>query len=144
MKTSHGTPRARAASASAWAWLPALPATTPRAHASPSAASLFSAPRILNEPVRCRYSALSSDASPPGALAERRRRQHRRAARDVADRAARRALDVLGGGRARQPSRPGSATTASISTCAPFGSAATPIADARRRIGRRRTRRRPR
>src|SRR3954470_9237407 len=64
MKTSHGTPRARAAWASAQAWLPALPPVTPRAHESPSAASLFSAPRILNEPVRWRFSAFSA-TSPP-------------------------------------------------------------------------------
>ena len=60
MNTSHGTPRALAAWASAQAWLPALPPVTPRAHPSPSAASLFRAPRILNEPVRCRFSALSA------------------------------------------------------------------------------------
>ena len=30
MKTSHGTPRVRAACAHAQAWLPALPAVTPR------------------------------------------------------------------------------------------------------------------
>ena len=60
MNTSHGTPRALAAWASAQAWLPALPPVTPRAHPSPRAASLFSAPRILNEPVRCRFSALSA------------------------------------------------------------------------------------
>ena len=74
MKTSHGTPRARAAAASACAWLPALPATTPRAQpSSPSAASLAAAPRTLNEPVRCRFSAFSDD---------RRRPRARRASRD--------------------------------------------------------------
>ena len=47
--------------------------TTPRAQpSSPSAASLASAPRILNEPVRCRFSALSTTV-PAGALGERAR-----------------------------------------------------------------------
>ncbi len=63
--TSHGTPRWRAASATAQAWLPALPATTPRSAAAPSAASFAVAPRTLNEPVRCRLSAFST-TSPAG------------------------------------------------------------------------------
>src|SRR6185503_15973541 len=61
---SHGTPRACAACAHAHAWLPALPAVTPRAQRSPRAASLFSAPRILNEPVRWRFSAFSTTSVP--------------------------------------------------------------------------------
>src|SRR4051794_35188717 len=65
MKTSQCTPRARAAKASACAWLPALPQTTPRLHASPAAETLFSAPRILNEPVRCSDSAFSRTFAPP-------------------------------------------------------------------------------
>src|SRR4051812_40338657 len=68
MKTSHGTPRTRAAWASAHAWLPALPAVTPRAQPSPRAASLFSAPRTLNDPVRWRFSALSATAAPVRSL----------------------------------------------------------------------------
>ena len=58
MKTSAEAPRRRAASATAWAWFPALAAQTPAA-SSPgeSAAMAFDAPRILNEPVRCRHSA---------------------------------------------------------------------------------------
>src|SRR4051812_20461062 len=64
MKTSQGTPRTRAACARAHAWLPALPAVTPRAQPSPSAASLFSAPRTLNDPVRWRFSALSATDAP--------------------------------------------------------------------------------
>src|SRR3954470_16753609 len=68
MKTSQGTPRTRAACDSAQAWLPALPAVTPRAQPSPSAASLFSAPRTLNEPVRWRFSALSATAAPVRSL----------------------------------------------------------------------------
>src|SRR4051794_24340492 len=62
-----------------------------------------------------------------GALAERRRRQDRSPARDVGDRAAG-AFEVLTRRFAGHQSRPESATTASISTCAPFGSAPTPIA----------------
>ena len=63
-KMSHGTPKCRAAKASAWAWLPALPAVTPLAAPGPSDASLFIAPRILNAPVRWRLSAFST-TSPP-------------------------------------------------------------------------------
>ena len=63
-KISHGTPAARAAKATAWAWLPALPATTPTRARSPRSASLARAPRILNEPVRWRFSAFST-TSPP-------------------------------------------------------------------------------
>jgi GMP synthase-like glutamine amidotransferase len=44
--------------------LPALPAVTPFAAASPSDASLLIAPRILKLPVRCRFSAFST-MSPP-------------------------------------------------------------------------------
>src|SRR4051812_33118885 len=68
MKTSQGTPRTRAACARAHAWLPALPAVTPRAQPSPSAASLFSAPRTLNDPVRWRFSALSATDAPVRSL----------------------------------------------------------------------------
>ncbi len=64
MNTSHGTPRARAACASACAWLPALPVTTPAAQRSPSVLTLFAAPRTLNEPVRWRFSALSPTSTP--------------------------------------------------------------------------------
>src|SRR3954469_6496368 len=68
MWTSHGTPRTRAANASACAWLPALPATTPSAACGPSAASLLSAPRTLNEPVRCSASALTRTSPPARSL----------------------------------------------------------------------------
>src|SRR3954451_8633575 len=58
-------PRALAAAASACAWLPALAATTPFAQpSSPSAASLLATPRTLKEPVRCRFSALSTTVPP--------------------------------------------------------------------------------
>ena len=63
-KISHGTPKCSAANARAWAWLPALPVVTPRAASLPSAASLFMAPRILNDPVRWRFSALSTTLPP--------------------------------------------------------------------------------
>ena len=63
-KISQGMPRLRAANAMAWAWLPALPATTPDVAASPRVATLFIAPRILNDPVRCRFSAFSTTVPP--------------------------------------------------------------------------------
>ena len=53
-------PSMRAASATPCAWLPALAATTPRARSAASRrARRVYAPRILNEPVRCRFSHLS-------------------------------------------------------------------------------------
>src|SRR3954453_17337598 len=59
MKIRAGAPSSRAAHATAWPWLPALAATTPAASSSGSRLeSLTYAPRILNEPVRCRFSAL--------------------------------------------------------------------------------------
>jgi hypothetical protein len=64
-KTSQATPRARAAAATPWAWLPAEAQTTPAAQpASPSAASFAAAPRTLKDPVRWRFSALRT-TSPP-------------------------------------------------------------------------------
>ena len=63
--TSQVTPRTRAAAARLWAWLPADAATTPAAQPrSPRAASLAAAPRSLNEPVRCRFSALRATTPP--------------------------------------------------------------------------------
>src|SRR5512133_4339744 len=59
------TPSSRAAHATAWPWLPALAATTPAARSSGvSVDSLLTAPRTLNEPVRCRFSAFSSTLRP--------------------------------------------------------------------------------
>ena len=63
-KISHGTPSWRAAHASACAWFPALPATTPRRASAPSSASLARVPRILKLPVRCRFSAFSTTCPP--------------------------------------------------------------------------------
>src|SRR5436305_11165620 len=58
-------PASRAAQATACPWLPALAATTPaRCSASPSVEILLYAPRILNEPVRCRFSALRETSRP--------------------------------------------------------------------------------
>src|SRR5262245_16305767 len=58
-------PASRAAHATACPWLPALAATTPAARsASPSVEILLNAPRILNEPVRCRFSAFSDTSRP--------------------------------------------------------------------------------
>ena len=62
--SSHRTPWWRAASAIPCAWLPALPAVTPLRAASPSATSLFIPPRILNAPVRCRFSAFNTTGAP--------------------------------------------------------------------------------
>ena len=59
------TPAERAASASPCAWFPALAATTPRLRsAGVNAATRFVAPRSLNEPVRCRFSAFSRTRKP--------------------------------------------------------------------------------
>src|SRR6516225_8117619 len=53
-------PASRAAQATACPWLPALAATTPAARSAvPSVEILLKAPRILNEPVRWRFSAFS-------------------------------------------------------------------------------------
>src|SRR3954447_11194893 len=84
-------PRARAAAASAWAWLPAEAATTPRAQPlSPSAASLAETPRTLNEPERCRFSALSTTVPPARSDSVREERIGvRRANSSTAGRAAR-------------------------------------------------------
>src|SRR3954471_15228318 len=63
--TSHGTPIVRAASATAWAWLPAEAATTPALQpCSPSAASFAAVRRALNEPVLWRFSAFSATMPP--------------------------------------------------------------------------------
>src|SRR2546423_11261391 len=60
-----GTRTSRAAQATAWPWFPALAATTPaRAASSSSAEILLNAPRILKEPVRWRFSALSQTRRP--------------------------------------------------------------------------------
>src|SRR5262249_20367848 len=60
-----GTPSSRAAYATAWPWLPALAAITPAARsASDRDARMLTAPRILNEPVRCRFSAFSRTRRP--------------------------------------------------------------------------------
>src|SRR5262245_36856167 len=65
MKTVAGTPASRAAQATAWPWLPALAVTTPALRStSVSVAIRLYAPRILNDPVRCRFSALSHMGRP--------------------------------------------------------------------------------
>ena len=65
MKIVARIPSSRAAHATAWPWFPALAAMTPAARsAGVSVASMFTAPRTLNEPVRCRFSALSSVTRP--------------------------------------------------------------------------------
>src|SRR5579883_640277 len=65
MKTVAWIPSSRAAQATAWPWLPALAATTPAARSSgPSSESMLTAPRILNEPVRWRFSAFRTTSRP--------------------------------------------------------------------------------
>src|SRR5688500_1227180 len=65
MKTVAAIPASRAAHATAWPWLPALAAITPAARsAALSEAIVFTAPRILKAPVRCRFSALSWTVRP--------------------------------------------------------------------------------
>src|SRR5215207_1314587 len=60
MKTVAEQPSSRAASATPCAWLPALAATTPRARSSLESRAIRTyAPRILNDPARCRFSHLS-------------------------------------------------------------------------------------
>src|SRR5437879_4636175 len=65
MKIVATAPISRAAHATACPWLPALAATTPAARsASPSCEILLYAPRTLNDPVRCRFSALRKTSRP--------------------------------------------------------------------------------
>ena len=65
MKIVAGMPSCCAASATPCAWLPAEAATTPRARsARVSRESRWDAPRILNEPVRCRFSSLRKTGTP--------------------------------------------------------------------------------
>src|SRR5438477_10163470 len=59
------TPAIAAATATPCAWLPAEAAITPRSRASGSSVRMrLSAPRILYEPVRCRFSYLSHTRPP--------------------------------------------------------------------------------
>src|SRR5579884_2479914 len=65
MKTVAFTRSSRAAHATAWPWLPALAATTPASRSEgESSDSLLTAPRTLNEPVRCRFSAFNHTSRP--------------------------------------------------------------------------------
>ena len=112
--TSHGTPRARAPAASACAWLPAEAPTTPAVQPSPSAASLAATPRILNEPVRCRFSALS--ATTPPARSEIVREDRIGVRRAIVSTAGRAAATSIGRDSAHQS---GTARIASISTSRP-------------------------
>ena len=65
MNTVARTPFSRAAQATAWPWFPALAVTTPAARsASVRLAIRLKAPRILKEPVRWRFSALSQTGRP--------------------------------------------------------------------------------
>ena len=65
MKIVAWIPASRAAQATACAWFPALTATTPAARSSSvRVATQLTAPRILNEPVRWRFSAFSHTSRP--------------------------------------------------------------------------------
>ncbi len=65
MKIRARAPTSRAAHATAWPWLPALAATTPAARSSALSVEIrLYAPRILNEPVRCRFSAFRCSSRP--------------------------------------------------------------------------------
>ena len=65
MKTVAAIPASRAAQATACPWLPALAATTPEPRSSAvSEWIVLTAPRILNAPVRCRFSAFSWTGRP--------------------------------------------------------------------------------
>ena len=65
MKIVAFAPSSRAASATPCAWLPALAATTPRARSSSVSREIrVYAPRILNDPVRWRFSHLSHTGPP--------------------------------------------------------------------------------
>ena len=65
MKMVAAIPASRAAHATAWPWLPALAATTPAARSSAvSEGIVLTAPRILNAPVRWRFSAFSWTVRP--------------------------------------------------------------------------------
>ena len=60
MNTVDLLPSRDAASATPCAWLPALAATTPRARSAGDRLAMRTyAPRILNDPVRCRFSHLN-------------------------------------------------------------------------------------
>ena len=72
MKTVACVPSSPAASATPWAWLPALAATTPRARSSSVSREIRTyAPRTLYDPARCRFSHLSQAGPPSSALSGR-------------------------------------------------------------------------
>ena len=80
MRIVARAPCSRAASASAWAWLPEETVHTPSGR---SAATALKAPRNLKAPARWRFSALS--ARRPDPRVERARAQQRRAVRDAVE-----------------------------------------------------------
>ncbi len=68
MKTVERTPSSEAASATPWAWLPALAATTPPARCTGERPAIRTyAPRSLNEPVRWRFSHFRWTGAPTSA-----------------------------------------------------------------------------
>ena len=131
MNTKHGTPRARAAYATAWAWLPALPQTTPRGARVAERSQLRERAAQLERARPLEVLGLELDG-PAAALAQRAGAQYGRFADDPGDDPGGTA-DVVGRdrrARIKGSSRvsQGIATTASISTSAPRGSPATAIA----------------
>ena len=63
--TEHGTPSRRAFQATPCAMLPALAVQTPAANSSGGMRPIaFAEPRILNEPIGCRFSSLSQISGP--------------------------------------------------------------------------------
>src|SRR2546423_1387954 len=65
MKMVAAMPAWCAAQATAWPWFPALAVTTPAARSTAeSVAIVLTAPRILNAPVRCRFSAFRKTGRP--------------------------------------------------------------------------------
>ena len=74
MKIRAFAPTSRAAHATACPWLPALAATTPAARSAALSVEMrLYAPRILNEPVRWRFSAFRCSSRPtsPESVSER-------------------------------------------------------------------------
>ena len=94
-KMSHGTPKWRAANASAWAWLPALPAVTPLAAAAPERGQLVHRAADLERPGALQVLGLEHDVA-AGRSRQRDRRDDRRVLGDgsTATRAARMSASV--------------------------------------------------
>ena len=119
-----GTPSSRAAQATPCAMLPALAVTTPLAVAACGACRIaLTAPRILNEPIGCRFSSLSQISAGPSTGEA----QERRADRGAGDRLAARARSPRTGSRTRpRRRRPARGPSRTISSAAARSSTARP------------------